>query len=132
MYIYHTRRSKCAVSRFPTCLSSFRATPQWTSLVAAGDRWLLLPQKLQVPAGRYFSGCLQTGSAPLQPSRRIHTLTCLPDPIHGQVWVGQCWLKPAGGYQAKFSFPGCHEVHLTLASKSLNTQPSLFCSNAQH
>lgn len=40
----------------------------------------------------------QTGSDPLQPSRRIHTLTCLPDPIHRQVWVGQCWPKPAGGH----------------------------------
>lgn len=124
-YIYHSKRSKCAVSKFPTCLSSFRFVPQWTSPVAAGDRWLNLPQGQQMPAARYFSGCLQTGSAPLQLSRRIHTLTCLPDP-HGQVWVGPCWLKPAGAYQAKFSFPGCHEVHLTLASKSLDTQPACF------
>lgn len=118
--------------KFPACLSSFRAVPQWTSPMAVGDRWLMLPQEEQTPAARHFSGCLQTGSAPLRLSRRVCSLTCLPDPNHGQTWVGQCLLKTAGGYQAKFSFPGCHEVHLTLVSKSLDTQPVWFCSKAQH
>ena len=97
-----------------------------------GDRWLTLPQEEHMPAPRHFSDCLQTGSVPLQLSRRAHTLTWLPDPRHGKAWVGQCWLRSAGACQAKFSFPGCHEVHLTLVSKSLDTQPVWLCSKAQH
>lgn len=93
-YIYHSKRSKCAVSNF---LSSFRFVPQWTSPVAAGDRWLNLPQGQQMPAAKYFSGCLQTGSAPLQLSRRIHTLTCLPP------WTGMGGTMLA---QASWSIPG--------------------------
>lgn len=105
---------------FPTCLSPFRAAPQWTSPMAVEDRQLMLAPEKQMPAARHFPGCLQTQFAPLRLSRRVCTLTCLPDSNYVQVWVGQCWLRPAGGYQAKFSFPGCHKRHLSLKAWTLS------------
>lgn len=89
----------------------------------------MLPQEPQMPAGRYFSGCLQSGSAPLQPSRRIQTLTCLSDP---NPWTGMGVVLDSVGssqLEGKFFFPGRHDVHLPLDSKSLNTQSVLLkCS----
>lgn len=106
--------------KFPICLSLFRAIPQWTSPMAMGDRQLILAQEKQMPAARHFSGCLQSQFAPLRLSRRVCMLTCLPESNHVQSWVGQCWLRSAGGYQAKFSFPGCHERHLSLKAWTLS------------
>lgn len=122
-YIYHSKRSKCAVSRFPT-------SSHPSDLFLNGQvRWLQGTDGLTCPRD---SRCLQLGIS--QAAYRLDLPLCnfrgefihWPACPHGQVWVGPCWLKPAGAYQAKFSFPGCHKVHLTLASKSLNTQPVCF------
>lgn len=110
---------------------SFQLASHPSDLFLNGQvRWLQGTDGLTCPRD---SRCLQLGIS--QAAYRLDLPLCnfrgefihWPACPHGQVWVGPCWLKPAGAYQAKFSFPGCHEVHLTLASKAWTlSQPVLF------
>lgn len=121
------------VSNLGLILQSRSSTPK--SHGWGGDRELMLPQEGQMPAARHFSGCLQTGC----PCRTFQEIPYIDLPAWPQPWAGMGGTVLA---QASWRIPGqvflprmpwhSPNIHLTLVSKSLDTQPVWFCWKAQH